>query len=275
MYKITIPFKKNNYEKIYCHLYMNGIDSFLEEEDVIVVFINSTEEADNLKKILAKRARLNIDEIKTEKFTNKCWEDEWKKSLKLLKIANRFLVYPSWKAYEIGSSDLICIQIDPKMSFGTGHNVTTQLILELMSTYVTGNEKIMLDFGCGTGILAIAAAKLGVKKIIAIDIDSDAVSNATENIEINSCHKTITIFKCSIKEIKQYGFDIITANLTSNVIRENLTHIIQKLKNNGKLFLSGILKDEKQELISYLENNFKIIKTKSRENWTAIHCVKR
>ncbi len=141
------------------------------------------------------------------------------------------------------------------MSFGTGHNETTQLILELMCDYITTNDKTMLDYGCGTGILAIAGIKLGLNKAIAIDIDSDGIENAEENIKNNNCENSI-----------------ICANLTSQIIIQNLKNISKKLKPNGKLFITGILKDEKKSIINELKKcRFEIKEIRDKAEWTGLY----
>ncbi|MCX7877557.1 MAG: 50S ribosomal protein L11 methyltransferase [Ignavibacteria bacterium] len=275
IYKIKIRYTDKIYENICNNLYMYGINSILEDDNEITVFLNSKKEADKLREILIRNTNLNSEDIRTEKFADRNWNDEWKKSLEPIRINNKFIIYPSWKAEEIKDEKLIKIQIDPKMSFGTGHNETTQLIIELMSKHISPADKKMIDFGCGTAILSIAAEKLGLKKITAIDIDTDAVINAQENIKVNDC-SGIKILQCSISDIKENDFHIIAANLTSSVILDNLTEVKLRLKKGGKLFLSGILKEEKDEILNHLKlNHFKILEINDKGEWTAIYCVKQ
>jgi ribosomal protein L11 methyltransferase len=162
------------------------------------------------------------------------------------------------------------------MSFGTGHNETTQLILELMADNISNSEKYMLDFGCGTGILAIAGVKLGIEKAIAIDIDQDSVENAGDYFKHNNVEDKITVYKSDITGINEDKFDVICANITSGIIIPNLKNIYNKMKSEGKLFITGILIEEKPEMLNELEKNGFIIKnTQDKAEWTGIYSVKR
>ena len=174
------------------------------------------------------------------------------------------------------TEDKILIEIDPKMSFGTGHNETTQLVLELMSDNVEGTEDKLLDFGTGTGILSIAGIKLGVAKAVAIDIDDDAIENAREYFEKNSVHEKVKLVKASISELNEDSFDVICANIIRSVIIENIEHITGKINANGKLFLSGILISEDQEILEFLTQfEFEVIDIANRAEWIGIYAVKR
>lgn len=161
------------------------------------------------------------------------------------------------------------------MSFGTGHNETTQLVLEMMCGFLKPNDKYMLDFGCGTGVLSIAGIKLGLDSVIAIDIDEEAIENAKDYFRINNVSEFVKLFKKNISEIKETGFDIICANIVRSVIEENLKIISNKLKQSGKLFLSGILTEEDNRICNALSNDgFKIVEKFSKADWLGIYALK-
>jgi ribosomal protein L11 methyltransferase len=162
------------------------------------------------------------------------------------------------------------------MSFGTGHNETTQLILEQMSTFIDPvADKYLLDFGSGTGILSIAAIKLGVSNAVAIEIDDDSIINAAEYFELNGVSGNITMHQADISKISETGFDVVAANITSNVIIPNLGNIYNKLKSGGKLFVTGILKEETETLINKLtKHNFLMKELKQRAEWSAFYAIK-
>ena len=162
------------------------------------------------------------------------------------------------------------------MSFGTGHNETTQLILEFLVDKIDINDNFMLDYGCGTGILSIAAVKLGVKKVMAIDIDEDSIQNAEEYIDNNHVKDEIKLFKGDISDIQETGFDIICANIIRSVIEDNLNFIYSKLKYNGKLFISGVLIDEQDKILASLNKyNFKIENIIRKAEWLGIYAKKK
>ncbi|HEX2787481.1 MAG TPA: 50S ribosomal protein L11 methyltransferase [Ignavibacteria bacterium] len=277
-YEIDIFFNKKNYEQLYNVLYYNGVQHILEEEGFLKIYIE-----DNLKwKIEELRNTLTNTNIIPEKdfvikkVENKNWNKEWEKTIEPVFIKNKIIVYPSWKKNKLkDTKDKILIEIDPKMSFGTGHNETTQIILEMMAENLDGKEKKLLDFGSGTGILAIAAAKMGIEKVTAIEIDEISIENAKEYFKINET-ENIRLLKSDIKELKKGNFDVICANIISGVIIENLPEIYGRLVNNGKLFATGILKVEERDITDKLEkNDFEILKKYYKAEWLGIYAIKK
>ena len=161
------------------------------------------------------------------------------------------------------------------MSFGTGYNETTQLMLEMILKYLDRKTRFILDFGCGTGILAIAAAKLYACKGIAIDNDSDAIKNAKENITINKVSKLVHVRCATISNIRKNNFDAIFGNIETEILIDNLELIKKRLKPNGKLFVSGILRTEKNIFVNSLkEFKFEIINITDKSEWTGIYARK-
>jgi ribosomal protein L11 methyltransferase len=277
--ELEITFNEENYEKIYNRLYLEGITTILETSSVIKVYLPEND-LTLAKKI--KNDLLNIDKVPDKnihlgKFENQDWNKEWEQTIEAVYIKDKIIIYPSWKKNDLkDTNDKIRIEIDPKMSFGTGHNETTQLILEMMCDYIDSNDKFVLDYGCGTGILAIAAIKLGAEKAVAIDIDNDAIENAAEYIKINGVDKQITLYDSDITHISETNFDVITANITSGVIIANLKNIYNKLKPGGKLFITGILDNERDELTQNLDaKNFIIEEVRDKGEWIAYYTVKK
>lgn len=276
-YEIDIFYSKKNYQEIYNVLYYNGIQHILEEEGYLKIYIEDNLEwkIDELKNILTGTGVVREKDFIIKKFENKDWNKEWEKTIEPVNIKNKIIITPSWKKDTITDTEnKIIIEIDPKMSFGTGHNETTQIMLEMMIENLEITDKKILDFGSGTGVLAIAAQKLGADKIVAIDNDDDAVENAKEYFEIN--HTTdIKLLKSELKELNDSGFDVILANIIRTVILENLSDMNFKLNNNGKLFLSGILKIEDKDISDALhENGFEILKKYYKSEWIGIYAIK-
>ncbi len=278
-YELEIAFTKKNYESIYNHLYISGIKNILEEEGVIKVSADESghEELENLMKRLVVNGIIKKNDAAISKLNNLNWNREWEKTIEPVYIRDRIIIYPSWKKNKLGNvKGKILIQIDPKMSFGTGHNETTQLILDLMCRYISPGDKFMLDFGCGTGVLAIAGIKLGLQKALAIDIDEDSIENAEEYIILNKASSKIELLKADINAIKESGFDVITANITAGVIGPNLKTMYDKLNQKGKLFLTGILIAEKVEMtVQLIRNDFEIEGALDGEVWTSFYAVKK
>jgi len=157
------------------------------------------------------------------------------------------------------------IVVTPKMSFGTGHHATTLMMLQQMRE-VDFKDKRVLDFGTGTGLLAILAERLGAKKIIAIDNDDWSIENAKENIKNNGC-SSIMLQKADSPQMDE-TFDIVLANINRNVIVGNFHFLTSQLAMGGTLLLSGILKEDGDVIFHKTdEYSLHIIQTSVRDNW--------
>jgi len=277
--EVQIEFDDLNYENICNELYITGVNNILEDEYKLKICFDESDFklAEDLKIHLIINSKLNPDKIKIIKSENKDWNKEWEKTIEPVSIKDKIIVSPSWKKSGLKiNSNQILIEIDPKMSFGTGHNETTQLILEYLADEIDSGDKYLLDYGCGTGILAIAGIKLGVNEAVAIDIDNDSIENAKEYFEINNVKGKIKLYNKNISEIEETGFDVICVNIIRSVIENNLGYINTKLKNGGKLFISGILNTEVNKLADKLtESKFIIEKITIKSEWAGIFARKK
>lgn len=278
-YEVTIKFNKKNTEELYNNLYKEGIESILEEDDAVKIYFpeDKLKELNSMKKNLIKNKVISLKDFSSEKFEDKSWNDDFEKNIEPVNVRNKIIIHPSWKKNVLKNTEgKILIEIDPKMSFGTGHNETTQLVLELMCDFVNGDEEKLLDFGTGTGILAIAGVKLGINSAVAIDIDDESIENAKENFEKNSVNHKIRLKKSKIHELDEDSFDVIVVNIIRSVIVENIEHIADKINSKGKLFLSGILMSEDQEILEHLtQHEFEIQDIFSKSEWMGIFATKR
>ena len=156
--------------------------------------------------------------------------------------------------------------INPKMAFGTGHHETTYMMMQLMRDIDFGSKKVM-DYGCGTGILAILAEKLGAIDLEAVDIEEASYENTLENNAINSVHD-IKAFCGTLDVIPSSDFDIILANINRNVILYSLSDLKSRLKTGGIMLISGFLKQDENILLEATKKEgFQHIQTEHRGNW--------
>jgi ribosomal protein L11 methyltransferase len=277
-FELEIKFSGSNYENILQVLYLSGIKNILETDNLIILYFpeNEKDKIDELVRMLFSKKIADKKSVNLKIQKNRDWDKNWKKTIKPVFIKEKIIVYPSWlKKSVLKYKGRILIEIDPKMSFGTGHNETTQLMLELMSDFFDSKDKYALDYGCGTGVLAIAAVKQGVEKVIAIDIDEDSIENAKDYLEINRVYDNIKLYKKDIFEIENKNFDIIYANILRNVIEKNLGVMYGKLKSGGKLFISGVLANEDNRISNSLRKNcFRIIDKRYKSEWLGIYAVK-
>ncbi|HOP48992.1 MAG TPA: 50S ribosomal protein L11 methyltransferase [Ignavibacteriales bacterium] len=225
-----------------------------------------------------------LNELKTQNFIagfeytlseleEKNWNEEWEKNLRVIEISDKLVVKPSNKEYSPKDGQIVLI-IDPKMSFGTGEHATTQMMLKLIEKYINPNDKV-IDVGTGTGILAIAAIKLGANFAVAIDNDEWVYENILENLQNNSIENgKIQVLIGTSDIVKDTDFDMIIANIQKNVlleIAEDFKNKVKDTKNTSKVLLSGILREDENDIINHYKTfGFNHIETIYQDEWCAI-----
>jgi ribosomal protein L11 methyltransferase len=250
-------------EIIIAHLADIGFDGFEQGPD----FLNAGISEPNYNE-LALKDLLDVYQypITIDVITQKNWNEEWEKSFEPVIVEDFCAIRASFH------SPVTTVQheiiITPKMSFGTGHHATTYQVIQFMQ-HINCKNKTVLDFGTGTAVLAILAEKLGAKEILAIDNDEWSINNAKENIETNKCSKIRLLEEDQI--ISDDQFDIILANINKHVILENLSSIGKHLCRGGVLILSGILRDDYQEIADAALKEQLIVKTHLQKyDWIAL-----
>ncbi len=223
---------------------------------------------------------LLLDRLKAEKMISnskveeylcelKNWNEEWEKSLPVIHIDDKIIIKPTFREYEAREGEIV-IEIDPKMSFGTGDHQTTKLVLQLMQKYIKPGDKV-LDAGSGTAVLSIAAAKLGATNVTAFDIDEWSCLNGKENIELNNVAGIVKLYQCEINLIEEKYFNLILANIQKNILIAMAGEIEKRIKKNGVLILSGLLIPDEQEIIAvYSLLGFSRLETKGMDEWIAV-----
>lgn len=209
----------------------------------------------------------------TREIVEENWNEQWERSIQPVEIGNRLVVLPTWSDYQ-NKDNRIVLLIDPKMSFGTGHHETTRLTLKLMERYNL-NGQTMLDVGTGSGILAIAAVKLGASHATGIDIDQWSIDNAGENISLNHVENLVDISLGQPEDIKDLSYNLIASNITLNANIAFLGEYLRLLADGGILLLSGFLKSDTEKMEKYLrENRFAVRHAETENEWGAISAVK-
>ena len=227
----------------------------------------------NLRNFIKKLPSFGLSAENTEVYLrsvlNENWSENWRSAFPPLKIGTRIIIAPAWHRVEPSENEVL-IRLNPGMAFGTGHHPTTQLSILLLEGVVKGGE-IIADIGTGSGILAIVAAKLGAKKICAVDLDEKAVEIAGENCGHNSVEDIVDVKQMDrVSELNQ-KFNLIVANILTKVILPMIPQAPEYLKSGGHLILSGIMENEiyrvKTELV---KNKFECLKTRQNNEWFAI-----
>jgi ribosomal protein L11 methyltransferase len=198
------------------------------------------------------------------------WAHSWKAYFWPQKVGTRMVVKPTWREYEAGSDDIV-IELDPGMAFGTGTHPTTALCLGMIENYLKKGDAF-LDVGTGSGILMIAAAKLGAGRLCGVDKDEVAVDIAANNLELN--HIDPRKFRLTTGNLgKQLtdAFDIVAANIFTPVILELLKDIPRLLTPGGVFVCSGIIRENRKSVLLAMAGvDFEILETATKEEWVAI-----
>ncbi|MBN2349829.1 MAG: 50S ribosomal protein L11 methyltransferase [Bacteroidales bacterium] len=203
---------------------------------------------------------------------NKNWNEEWEKNFEPVVIDGLCLIRAPF--HQIAEKYPFEIIIEPKMSFGTGHHETTELMVRGILETEMQNKKV-LDMGCGTGVLAILASKQGAGNIMAIDIDEWAYTNTLENIERNRV-KNIKVIQGDAGKIEDHKFDIILANINRNILLNDIKTYGKSLYTGGHLMVSGILEADSKTIIDTATVNYlEYIGTKTKGNWIMIRFLKK
>lgn len=206
------------------------------------------------------------------------WATAWKDYFHPIRITDRITIKPTWETYDANEDELI-IELDPGMAFGTGTHPTTSLCLKTLEQVIKGGED-MIDVGTGSGVLAIGAVKLGVKQVLALDLDPVAVSSATENVALNQLDKQIEVAlsdllgvlqgNAELKPNVQPPVDLVVANILAEIILLFIDDVYAALKPGGLYIASGIWKN-KEEVVEQglLASGFEIVEKNRDEDWLA------
>lgn len=178
---------------------------------------------------------------------NADWATEWRHGFTAQRIGRRLLLHPSWEAAQGGPDDVV-LTIDPENAFGSGDHETTRLVLQVLDQRVAGDERV-LDVGCGSGVLSIAALRLGAASALAVDIDEDAVLVTRRNSALNGVAARIEASSRLVVDIDG-AYDIVLANIESQVLVHMAGQLGARLAPGGFLVLSGILRGERDELLT-------------------------
>ena len=178
---------------------------------------------------------------------NEDWATEWRRGFTAQRIGRRLLLHPSWETEQSGPDDVV-LTIDPENAFGSGDHETTRLVLQMLDQRVAGDERV-LDVGCGSGVLSIAALLLGAASAVAVDIDEDAVVVARRNAEINGVASRIEASSRPLGNIDGF-YDIVLANIETRVLIHMPDPLRARIAPGGLLVLSGILRGERDELLT-------------------------
>ncbi len=256
--EVSIPVEPVTEESLSNVLFELGSVGSYQQGENLVAYFPSDEWDDFKEKRLIKFLKnlqglgfnVKLDQLQVSKIPQQDWNSEWKKTYQPITIDDKIIIKPTWYPH-IPAQGKEIIEIDPGMAFGTGIHSTTQLMIRMLLKLKCCPDRI-LDFGTGTGILSIVGARLFNAKILAIDIDPDAVLTAQKNAANNNVSNQIDILCAAELAVRENVFDLILVNIDRTIIAENLTDLCGALKNHGNILFSGILIEEREKFINVL-----------------------
>ncbi|MBU5440442.1 50S ribosomal protein L11 methyltransferase [Paenibacillus sp. MSJ-34] len=216
------------------------------------------------------------------------WANAWKQYFKPIRVSDTLTIKPTWEQYAPKSQDEKMIELDPGMAFGTGTHPTTSLCLRTLESVIQGGEEV-IDVGTGSGILAIGAAKLGAKQVLALDLDPVAVSSAGENVRLNGLEHQITVHLSDLLQVLNDAngeegaklgvtlpVQVVVANILAEIILLFIDDVYRVLQPGGTYIASGIYKNKEQVVADALEAaNFTIVERFRDEDWIAFVARKK
>jgi ribosomal protein L11 methyltransferase len=209
-------------------------------------------------------------EWRTEWIVDADWGEAWKKYFKPLRVTKNIIIKPTWERYSPGGHDII-IEMDPGMAFGTGQHPSTRMCIQAMEDLILKDRAArgwrVMDVGTGTGILGIAAAKLGAGKVLCVEIDKQAAEIAGENVRTNGVEDKVDVVHQDVTTIHE-TFDLIVANLTAKMLIKLRSHLISLIRRGGFVVMSGIIEQNRDDIEHhFFAEPFIVERTITEKEW--------
>lgn len=224
-----------------------------------------------IKKSIEQLDKFGIDigenKIVVNRVEEEDWETAWQKYYTPVKISNKITIVPNWHKYKPVSNIEKIVYLDPGMAFGTGTHPTTKLSVLALEKYLRHSNEV-IDVGCGSGVLSIVSCLLGAKNVLALDLDDIAVKSTKLNRELNHLNEKIKVQQNDLLTGIHLKADLIVANILADIVIDLINDAWNNLKNGGLFIASGIILQEKQNVVDALEiKGFKMIEIKQMKNW--------
>ncbi len=247
------------------------VNGYLSCHGPEIEFSEQLGKLDTHLKLLADLFLVDKPSLTKEMIDNQDWAENWKKHFHPFAIIPGLIIGPSWEPYQPRDGELL-ITMDPGMAFGTGHHPTTTLSVRLIQQVMKKNqESTVLDVGTGTGILAMAAALWGAKKVVGVDNDPEAVEAAWKNIQANRLDKVVGVSDADLATLA-HPFSLVVANIIHDVLLELADDFVHLTEKNGHLILSGILVGEQTENIidCFEKRGFSLVVHEQLKEWSGL-----
>ena len=232
--------------------------------------------ADTVVFLKTRFAELGINaEISVSGVNEEDWANSWKEYYKPIKIGEKIVIVPAWEKYSAKDGEII-VRMDPGMAFGTGTHETTRLVIKFLEKYIKQGMRVA-DVGCGSGILAICASKLGAGECKAYDIDPVAVKVANENIKDSGLDNVTCDVSDLLKQVDRSApYNVICANIVADIIIRMMPDVGELMDENSVILASGIIVERSEDVINAFDDNgFKIVERIDENGWCALAVMKK
>jgi ribosomal protein L11 methyltransferase len=235
---------------------------------MLIAYFPNDDEAGRAARLLGERWPTEVEHLEGD-----AWRDAWRAYFKPTRIGARLVIRPSWEPWDAAANDVV-ITIDPGAAFGTGTHESTRLLLGALDRHVRGGE-MMLDYGAGSGVLAIAALRLGAKTALAIDVDPLAAPVAIENAERNAVSERLIACTATLDAITE-RYDLVTANIELRVLQPTMPAMYHAVQPGGLLMLSGLLQGQDVDIMAAIsrlvagETPLRLVEMLAEGEWIAL-----
>ncbi|AYV67194.1 MULTISPECIES: 50S ribosomal protein L11 methyltransferase [Niallia] len=240
-------------------------------------FLGETVEAikENINNLVLFNIDIGLNKVSIMEVNEEEWATAWKKYYHPVKISEKFTIVPTWEDYTPVHTDELIIELDPGMAFGTGTHPTTVLCIQALERIVKKGDMV-IDVGTGSGVLSIAAAMLGAKSVLALDLDEVAVRSAKLNIKLNKVHEKTSVRQNNLLNGIEEQAEVIVANILAEVIVRFTDDVYRLLQKDGYFIASGIILQKKEEVKdAIIASGLEIIETVQMEDWVSITAQKK
>lgn len=275
---------KRNWKEKYGEIYALSSNDFPKQGAVLKGYVSVDEDVEALMKKIRAYLRQLTDfgldpgprTITTRLLKEEVWTREWKKFLQPIALTDRILVKPVWETLSSTPSqhDRIIIDLDPGLAFGTGHHVTTCQAMQLLEQSMRSGSEV-IDVGCGSGILSIAAVKLGAKQVLAVDLDEKAVEETRKHIRMNDVEDQVQVMRGDgLKQVSRRA-NLVVANILAEILIPMVPDVLRVLVPGGRFIAAGIIEEKEADIARALqETGLRLVERKKEGEWVAITAEK-